>query len=89
MGTHGKNSREIKLSIVRRHDREGISVSKLANECNVAPQTIYGWLRQYRLYGEEDSFIGCGYRRHAVAELRKLREENKRLKSEIKSLKHS
>jgi transposase-like protein len=85
MGTYGKDSRELKLRVVRLYAEEHESVKALSERFGLAKQTIYGWCKQYRTYGDT-AFMGCGNRRGAELELQTLREENVRLKRENERL---
>lgn len=86
MGTHGESSREFKFRIMELHYKDEVPIKVISERFGIPKHTIYGWRKQYELYGEE-AFVGCGRQRPADAELRKLRKENETLKMQVEILK--
>jgi len=82
MKTHSKRNRDLKRAIVLMHLRDGMSVQQLSETFKIPAATLYSWSTQYRKYGE-DAFIGCGYRRQEGMDMRRLREENERLRMKL------
>jgi transposase-like protein len=80
MGTHGQDSKDLKLHIMRQH-KSGMSITDLAEAHGLPRPTLYGWRAQYRKYGD-DAFIGCGHSRETECEIAALREEIARLKGD-------
>jgi transposase len=80
MSTHGQDSKDLKLHIMRQHE-SGMSITDLAEEHGLPRPTLYSWRAQYRKYGD-DAFIGCGHNRKAAHEIAALREEIARLKGD-------
>ena len=75
-------SREFKLRVARMHVHERMRVREIADTLNIPTQTIYGWCKQYREYGEELAFVGCGNHRQQELEVIRLRGDNVRLRQE-------
>jgi len=86
MKTYSKENREFKFRIARLHEDEGIRIKYLAKTFKIPTQTLYGWCKQYREYGDM-AFVGCGNRRQQESDLRRLQEENMRLRKENLQLK--
>jgi transposase-like protein len=85
MRTYGKDSREFKFEIMKRHYEGNKSVNELAREHGLSRQTIYGWCKQYKQYGR-GAFIGCGHRRSTENEINRLCAEIERLRDENEAL---
>jgi len=76
-------SREFKISAVGLVQQQGYSVSLAAKSLGVDPTSLRGWLKQFPAEG-----VAVPDSARAVqAELRRLREENKRLLMEREILK--
>jgi transposase len=77
---------EFKLSAVELVEKQGYSVPEAAKSLGISKSNLYTWRRQY-LQGR----LAPGHKRAQAtpeeAELRRLREENKRLKMEAEILK--
>ncbi len=77
---------EFKLSAVELVERQGYSVPAAAESLGVPKSNLYTWRRQY-----QEGRLASGHKRAQPtaeeAELRRLREENKRLKLETEILK--
>jgi transposase-like protein len=86
MSTHGKSSRKLKFEIMQRHFQDSVKIKELAAMYGLPAPTVYGWRKQYREHGA-NAFIGCGHRRATEDELSKLRSANVRLRNENKRLK--
>jgi transposase-like protein len=79
MGTYGKDSRALKMEIMRKHYDEGKTINNLAREYNISTQTIYGWRSAYQRFGDS-AFVGCGHSRTWEKEIAELRAEIERLR---------
>lgn len=81
---HRRYSREFKLSAVGLVQQQGYSVSQAAKSLGVDPATLRGWLKRFA----PDPAQAAPESPAAVqAELRRLREENRRLTMERDILK--
>ena len=76
-------SREFKISAVSLVQQQGYSVVQAAKSLGVEPTSLRGWLKQYPLDGAPANESPAGVQ----AELRRLREENRRLLMEREILK--
>jgi transposase len=79
-------SAEFKLEAVKRIERTGESVSKVAEELGVKPTTMQGWLKKYK-QSPNAPFPGSGNLSPEDEKLRKLERENRELKEEVEILK--
>ena len=79
-------SKEFKLKACELVIKDNISVAVVAEKFGINHIMLHRWVSEYRELGEE-AFVGKGYQRPADAELRKLRQENERLKMENEILK--
>jgi len=68
-------SRDFKISAVGLVQRQGYTVAQAAKSLGVEPASLRGWLKQYPLDGTPHPDSPAGLQ----AELRRLREENRRL----------
>lgn len=66
-----------KLSILSRHFQEGVSISELARVNKINPVTLYSWKRQMNKKNSHDEQV----------DIKKIIEENAKLKEQNKSLK--
>jgi transposase len=76
-------SREFKISAVGLVQQQGYTVVQAAKSLGVDPASLRGWLKQFPLNGTPQPG-GAG---SVQAELRRLREENRRLLMEREILK--
>lgn len=79
-------SAEFKLEAVKRIERTGEAVTKIAEELGVKPTTLQGWVTKYR-QSPNAAFPGSGHLSPEDEKLRKLERENRELKEEIEILK--
>lgn len=79
-------STEFKLEAVKRIERTGEAVTKVAEELGVKPSTMQGWVNKYR-QSPSAPFPGSGNLSPEDEKLRKLERENRELKEEIEILK--
>ena len=79
-------SKEFKVKACELVIKDNISVAVVAEKFGINHIMLHRWVSEYRELGEE-AFVGKGYQRPADAELRKLRQENERLKMENEILK--
>lgn len=79
-------SGEFKMEALRRNERTGEPVSKVAADLGVNENTMHGWLKRYR---EKPSspFPGSGKLSPEDEKLRKLERENRELREENEILK--
>lgn len=77
-------TREFKVSAVKLVSEQGYSVPEAAKSLGVDPGSIRGWLKKF---GSEAGNGATGSEGAIKSELRRLREENKRLRLEREILK--
>jgi transposase len=76
-------SREFKISAVGLVQQQGYTVVQAAKSLGVEPTSLRGWIKQYPLDGAPQPDSPAGLQ----VELRRLREENRRLLMEREILK--
>ncbi|EHI97714.1 transposase IS3/IS911 family protein [Clostridium sp. DL-VIII] len=81
-----KYSVEFKIEAVKRLEKTGEQLSKVARELGVAPTTMNGWVQKYK-ESPETPFPGSGHLRPEDEKLKKLEREIKELKEENEILK--
>jgi transposase len=79
--------REVKVAYVKQIHEKKMTTPQAAKEAGVNEGTIYAWLKKYR-EDPENALPGSGNQKPEDEELRKLKEENKRLQAEIDFLKN-
>lgn len=79
-------SKEFKMQVCQMVEEQHIEVAIVAEHFGVNKIMVYRWLDEYRLHGD-GAFVGKGHLYPADAELRKLKRENERLKTENNILK--
>lgn len=79
-------SAEFKLETVKRIEKTGESVSKVASDLGVKPTTLHGWIKNYRK-SSATPFPGSGKLAPEDERIRKLERENRELKEENEILK--
>jgi transposase len=72
-------SREFKVSAVALVQQQGYTVAQAAKNLGIDPGSLRGWVKQFPLDGGPDAAQGPGT---VQAELRRLREDVKRLTME-------
>lgn len=79
-------TREFKIETVQILTTTDTSVSQVAEDLGIHPNTLYKWVRQY---GEqpEDAFPGKGRQSSEAEQIRRLQRENQRLRMERDILK--
>lgn len=82
--TRRRYSREFKVSAVGLVQQQGYSVPQAAKSLGLDPATLRGWLKRFAPDPAQASADGPGA---VQAELRRLREENRRLTMERDILK--
>lgn len=80
-------SPDFKLEAVRRLERTGEPLKKVAEELGVNPNTLNGWIRRFRSRPDNNPFPGSGKLSTEDERLRKLERENKDLREEVEILK--
>lgn len=81
-----KHAAEYKHEALRRVVDGRESVAAVADDLGLARETLYRWMREYRANPSE-AFRGNGSLTSQDEEIRKLRQENARLKEEREILK--
>lgn len=81
-----KHTAEYKQETLRRIVEGKESLSSVADDLGLARETLYRWMREYRSNPTE-AFRGNGKLTSQDEEIRKLRQENSRLKEEREILK--
>ena len=79
-------STEFKMEAVKRLEKSGETMSKVAAELGVKPTTMQGWVNKYKKSPKEP-FVGSGHLSTEDEKLRKLEKEIKDLKEENDILK--
>ncbi len=79
-------SKEFKTKACELVIKDGIKHAIVADKMGINKIMLYRWIDEYETYGAE-AFVGRGNLRSEDAELKKLRKENERLKTENEILK--
>lgn len=79
-------SAEFKLEAIKRLEKSGEPITKVAAELGVKPTTMQGWVNKYRK-SPESPFPGSGNLNPEDEKLRKLERENRELREENEILK--
>lgn len=79
-------SAEFKKEAVELVTRENYTVAEAASSLGIGRSMLDRWRREYRAR-EKDAFPGTGHQVTEVEELKRLREENRRLRLEKEILK--
>lgn len=79
-------STEFKLEAIKRIERTGETVSKVAAELGVKLTTMQGWVKKYK-QSPQSPFPGSGHLKPEDEKLKKLEKELKDLKEENEILK--
>ena len=79
-------STEFKMEAVKRLEKSGEPLSKVAADLGVKPTTMQGWVNKYRK-SPKAPFIGSGHLSPEDEKLHKLEKENRDLKEENDILK--
>lgn len=81
-----KYSKEFKLDAISLVKEQGYTQSEAARSLDINPKLISRWIKEYTS-DESGAFRGNGKLTEEQLELRRLREENRRLKMEKEILK--
>jgi len=84
MGT--QYSTEFKLEAVKRLEKSGETMSKVAADLGVKPTTMEGWVNKYKK-SPKSPFLGSGHLSPEDERLRKLEKENRDIKEDNEILK--
>ena len=79
-------SKEFKIKACELVVKDGLKHRLVAEKLGIHHVMLYRWIDEYETHGEE-AFVGKGHQRSEDAELKKLRKENERLKTENEILK--
>ena len=79
-------TKEFKKEAVELVTEQNYSVTEAANSLGISRNMLDRWRREYRVE-KEDAFPGTGHESGQADELRRLREENRRLRLEKEILK--
>ena len=79
-------TKEFKRQACELVTKEGIKHAVVAQKLGISPVMLYRWIDEYNTYGEE-AFVGKGHQRSEDAALKRLRQENERLRKEVEILK--
>ena len=77
---------EFKIEAVKRLEKTGEPLSKVARELGVSPTTMHGWVQKYK-ESPETPFPGSGHLKPEDEKMRKLEKEIRDLKEENEILK--
>ena len=86
-GTRKKYSKEFKLDAISLVLEQGYSREQAARSLGIHPPMLSRWVREYQADDNTQAFRGNGKLTPEQVEMRRLREENKRLKMEKDILK--
>ncbi len=78
--------KDYKLMAVNRVKESGKSVTEVARELDLSPNTLHGWINKFSKHGNA-AFPGSGHLHEADEELHKLRKEIMDLREENAILK--
>ena len=79
-------STEFKIDAVKRLEKSGEPMTKVAADLGVKPTTMQGWVTKYKK-SPKAPFLGSGHLSPEDEKLRKLEKENKDLKEDVEILK--
>ena len=79
-------SNEFKIEAVKRIEKTGEPMRKVADELGISTSTMHGWLNKYKK-SPTSPFIGSGHLSPENEKLHKLEKENRDLKEENDILK--
>ncbi len=86
MSTRKKYSKEFKLETMNLVLQQGYTINEVAANLGIHVSMINRWIREYR-QSQQNAFKGNGSLSSEQQELRRLREENSKLKMERDILK--
>ena len=86
MSTRKKYSKEFKLETINLVLQQGYTINEVAANLDIHASMINRWIREYR-QSQRNAFKGNGSLSTEQQELRRLREENRKLKMERDILK--
>ena len=86
MSTRKKYSKEFKLETINLVLQQGYTINEVAANLGIHVSMINRWIREYR-QSQQNAFKGNGSLSSEQQELRRLREENSKLKMERDILK--
>ena len=86
MSTRKKYSKEFKLETINLVLQQGYTINEVAANLDIHASMINRWIREYRQL-QQNAFKGNGCLSAEQQELRRLREENRKLKMERDILK--
>lgn len=78
--------RDTKLAYIQQITAGKMTATSVAKELGLHDSTVYSWLKKHR-EDPDNALPGSGKQKPEDADLRKLREENTRLKAEVEFLK--
>jgi transposase len=81
MMTRKRYTKEFKLDAVRLVTEHGYTQAEAGRNLGINPKMLGRWIQEYRV-DEQEAFRGNGKRTAEQEELRRLRDENRRLKQE-------
>ena len=81
MSTRKKYSKEFKLETINLVLQQGYTINEVAANLGIHASMINRWIREYR-QSQRNAFKGNGSLSTEQQELRRLREENRKLKME-------
>lgn len=79
-------SAEFKIETIKRIEKTGEAVNKVANDLGIKPSTLHGWVNQFRK-SSITPFPGSGKLAPEDEKIRKLERENRELREENEILK--
>ena len=79
-------TREFKEEICKLVINDGIKPMIVAQQFGVNHVMVYRWVNEYQTYGD-DAFVGKGHLKPEDAKLKKIMQENERLRQENEILK--
>lgn len=79
-------SAEFKLEAVKRVERTGEAVARVAADLDVKPTTLHGWIKNYRK-SSTVPFPGSGHLTPEDERIRRIEKENRELREENEILK--
>ena len=86
MSQRKKYSKEFKIDAINLIKEQGYSCSEASKSLDISYDLLNRWIRESKKSDENEAFRGNGKLTAEQLEIRQLKEENRRLKNEIKYL---
>lgn len=81
-----KYTKDLKIEVCKLIIEDNVKLQVVADKFSLSQGMVYRWVDEYKLYGN-DAFVGKGKLRPEDAKLKKLQQENDRLRQELEIIK--